>query len=1269
MFRSSNQTITYPIHWTAILLATFLIILPGCQAKKKSDSESGGGESSSQSSDLNSQTRVAALSSLPEIQGNDFSAGSDSATSGKFTEMTPENTGIDYVNKWEVTEENSAAFGTSYIANGVTIGDYDADGKPDVYVTGQQDGGRLYRNLGNMEFEDVTSKVGIDPAGMWSVGAAFVDLNNDGKLDIYVYGYGCPNRLYINEGSNFVESAEAFGLDYNGASVSAAFADYDLDGDLDIYLVTNRLDTKRQPKLPNEPITFRNGNGQISLNPKFREYFFLMQHPEKGIINEPGGEFDHLFRNDGGKFTDVSKETRIGEMAFMGLSANWWDYNDDGLPDLYVANDFKGADMLYRNNGKNHLGECTFTNVMVQSIPHTPWFSMGSDFADINNDGRMDYLATDMAGTSHYRDKLSMGGMSGPDSTAWFLNWPVPPQYVRNCMYLNTGTNRFMEVAFLANLAKTDWTWTAKFDDFDNDGWEDVYFTNGMSRDWYNGDFKDEIRAAKLSPEEQVQFWIDKPKYALENRAYRNNGDLKFEDVSQSWGLDHLGVSTGAATGDLDGDGDMDIVVNGFDEPIRVYRNDVNAGNSIQFKLLGANSNTEGIGARIDVTINDQQPSQMRQVSAGRGFMSSSEVVAHFGTGDADKVASVKIRWPSGQVQTFENLDCNKRYVIVEKTAAGNTPSQLTSARKAKDKTMFTASKSMEAFQHIETPYDDFKREPLLPNKHSQLGGGMAWGDVNGDGRPDVYFGQAAGGPGRLLVDDGTGTFQVKSQVAFAKHVRSEDMGAAFFDADNDGDLDLYVVSGGVESKAGDKYLKDRLYLNDGFGDFEDGSDRLPELTNSGSVVAPADFDRDGDVDLFIGSRLVVGAYPTTPDSVLLLNEDGKFTDATDKLAPGLKNAGMITSAIWSDANDDGWLDLMISHDWGPVRLFIGEDGSLKDMTAEAGLADRLGWHNSVTAGDVDGDGDLDYVIGNCGLNTKYAASKKKPELLYFGDFENNGKLQIVEAKYENGRCLPRRGLGCTSSAMPTIKEKLPTYHEFAISELVEIYSQNGLEDADRFEANNLQSGVLINTGNKDGVPVFEFRPLPNVVQASPVFGSALTDVDGDGHLDLYVAQNFHGPQRETGNMDGGVSLLLKGDGTGNFDPVWPDESGLVVGGDATSLTMTDVNHDRRPDFVVTVNNSIPKTFLNETKNEFSRVRLIAPESSPSVIGSKITFTLDDGSILVRHIVGGGSYLSQSSEELFVAGKIKSAKVRWPDGEETSHDSIVAGDDGIKLQR
>ena len=1091
-----------------------------------------------------------------ELHASQYGPSADAGNGrSSFIELSPEDTGVELLHVWDPPQEHRNLVNPIFGA-GVAIGDYDNDGLQDIYVARSTDAGRLFRNLGGMKFEDVTEQVGIDPKGMWASATTFVDINDDGRLDLYICGFDCPNRLYINQGDKFVERAAAYGLDYKGSSVEMAFADYDCDGDLDAYLVTNHM-KPRDPTVPLKVIRRRGEAPQV--NTEYQENFYFIKYRE-GYRRVRGGQYDYLFRNDDGKFVEVTEEVGIAKKPYLGLSANWWDYNEDGWPDLYVANDFMGPDLLYRNEGPDADGDITFTDVTSEALPHTPWFSMGSDFGDINNDGRIDYFASDMAGTNHYRDKLSMGNMSGPDSNAWFLNTPDPPQYMRNALYLNTGAERFMEVAYLTSLAKTDWTWTVRLADFDNDGWQDVFFTNGMTRDLLNGDLLAELKqlqdehassgdTTKTRFEIAQDFWERQSPFKLENLAFRNTGELKFKNVSKKWGLDHLGVSTGAAVGDLDNDGDLDLVVNGFEEPVRLYRNDVATQNSLRIRLIGDSSNRFGIGTTVRLFRSDGQQ-QVRHVSASRGFMSTSESIVHFGIGQSSQVEKLVIEWPSGIVQRFDNLAANQLYDVRE---TGAPESKIGMPAEP----MFVSSNLLREFSHQELDFDDFQYQPLLPNRYSQLGPGMAVGDVDGDGDEDLFIGGAAFTSGKLLLNDNN-QFTLSDQSSMADDSEFEDMGSLFFDADLDGDLDLYVVSGGVEFEAGNPRYQDRLYLNDGRGEFTRSS-VLPEIHHSGSCVAASDFDQDGDIDLFVGGRIVPRHWPQAATSVLLRNQGGRFEIVTSEVAPDVESAGMVTSAIWSDVNNDGWSDLLVTYEFGPVRYFENRQGKLTEQTSVAGLGDDVGWFNSICSGDVDNDGDIDYFVGNFGLNTKYKVDKEHSALLYYGDFEGNGRKRIVEAKFEGETCLPRRGLSCSSHAMPMVKEKTPTFHEFAVSDLIEIYTDEKIETASKYEANNLESLVLINHSSPTETR-FELKPLPRIAQASPAFGCCFNDVDGDGNLDLLLAQNFYGPQRETGYMDGGVGLLLRGDGQGRFQPIDAEDSGIVISRDATSLVAMDID-------------------------------------------------------------------------------------------------------------
>jgi hypothetical protein len=1166
-----------------------------------------------------------------------------------FEAVDAKSVGVDFEHYWAEGAEHQDAKERTYVSEGggVTIGDVDGDSRPDIYLSRPFGGGRLYRNLGNFRFEDFTEKAGLAEDRSWGAGVSFVDIENDRDLDLFICAYHAPNRLYVNDGQGrFTEQSEKYGLAFKGASVMISFADYDRDGDLDGYLSLNRYEFDAQGRgIP------KSGGVDVQRDPfgGFRvpvhqlELFDVIVRPDTGApVLVKAGQFNRLYRNEAGaRFTEVAAEAGVRDNG-LTLAATWWDYNHDGWPDLYVANDYFHPDRLYENQKDG-----TFKDVAPERLPHTPWFSMGTDVGDLNNDGLLDFIATDMAGTTHYKAHVGRGDV---DKTTWFMEFGQPRQYVRNAVYINAGPGHpFLEIAQQANLDATDWTWSPKLGDLDCDGRLDLFITNGMTGDYFNSDVQ-----ARLTFQGAESQKMEMPEKRDANLAYRNAGAFVFEDVSRQWGLGEENVSFGGALADLDDDGDLDIVVNRFKQPVAFYRNHASSGNRIKIALRGTRSNSYGLDALV--RLRTAAGIQAAYHTLARGFMSTNEPLLHFGLGDASQIERLEVRWPGGHVQTFQDLPVNRQFTITEPDS--NPPQQPPAAAKANP--LFVATAYLGWARHNEIPHNDFAVQPLLPAKLSQLGPGIAVADIDNDGDEDLYLGGAARQSGVIAVNE-TGMFRLSdaARAALEADADCEDLGALFFDAEGDGDADLYVVSGGVEYGAHSPRLIDRLYINDGGGAFaRSAGAALPDVRDSGSCVAAADYDRDGDLDLFVGSRVVPGRYPMSPTSRLLRNDSKrggvKFTDVTQSVATGLAQTGMVTSALWSDVDNDGDVDLLITHDWGPVKLFRNDGGRLIDATAHAGLAERRGMWNGISGCDVDNDGDIDYAVTNLGLNSRYHASAGEPTMMFYGDFEGFGDAHIVEATTMDRRLWPFRDRSTTIAAMPTLAERFKKFHDYAVADLDDIYSAERLERALKLEVNELRSGLLMN----DGQGRFEFRPLPALAQVSPGFGVSFCYADADLNPDLYLVQNFFTPHRETGRMDGGLSVLLLGDGTGGFKPVWPNRSGLVISDDAKGLSSLDLNADGADDFVVSVNNGRFRTFQSAvTKGRRLQFRLRGPKGNPSAVGAKVIVTTSVDSRPLRHaaeVYAGGSYLSQSSPRISlpVGEGAVNVLVKWTDGTE-----------------
>ena len=998
----------------------------------------------------------------------------------------------------------------------------------------------------------------------------------------------------------------------------AAFADYDRDGWLDDYLQTNLLDVRAAP------------NGQP----------------------------DQLFRNVGaGYFVEVTRQAGISGHT-QGHSAVWWDYDHDLWPDLYVANDFAPPDRLYRNQGDG-----TFTDVIDHAVPHTPYSSMGSDLGDINNDGLMDFLVADMSATTHETDQRGMAD-SRVRSAISFENADTAPQYLRNALYLNTGTGRMLEAACLAGLEASDWTWSVRWEDLDNDGRLDLHVTNGMNREQHNADLLMSMMTAE-SPVERVRLMRDSPVLNERNLAFRNLGDLNFEEVGEAWGLDHFGVSFGTAFADFDGDGDLDLVHTNYESGASVFRNDSTTGHRVVIRLVGTQSNRRGIGARIEI----ESPSgpQIRQLSLARGYLSNSEPMVHFGLGEDIGIDRLTVSWPSGHVQVFTDLPVDRRFTVTEPdTVIPPEREPLPIPRLFED----VSHQMGFALQSREAGTDGTMPQPLLPIRLHRRGPALALGDLTGDGLDDVVMGGTPMDPTRILVGAPDGPFTPVSPPGFAVPSPVSDGPVLIFDATGNGANDILVTRGGANLPAGAPVYQPKLFYNTGRGVVPAPAEALPPLTGSIGAMVTADFDRDGRLDLFIGGRVSPGLYPQPPRSALLINRGGTFEDVTDILAPGLRTIGMVTSAIWSDVDGDGWPDLLIALDWGGVHYWHNRGGEgFEDLSAQTGFSSAgSGWWSALASADFNHDGRPDFVVGNRGLNTIYQPDADHPALLLYGDFSGRGSGQIVEGYYEGERLYPRRTRRELGNRIPPVLERFPRNNDYARASLEEILGRDTLDRAERFSVTEARSLVFISQPDGTWRPA----PLPRIVQIAPIQGVVTGDIDGDGHADILAVQNSFAPDPSIGRFDGGLSQLLLGDGKGGFTAVPPIESGLVIPGDAKALLIGDIDGDGRPDILASRNNATTLAFRNLGKagKQSVRVTLKGKPGNPTGIGARVTLELADGTIQTGEIQGGSGLYSQSAAACFFGvpetNPPREIRIRWPSGQSSTH-PVRAGQAHLEL--
>ncbi len=1132
-----------------------------------------------------------------------------------FEQLSSRQTGIDFVNRIEEDEKyNVLDYMNIYTGAGVAAGDINNDGLTDLYFSGNMQSGCLYLNQGKLQFQDITLPAGVED-NRWATGVSMVDINHDGWLDFYVcvsgpdQGEQRANMLFVNQQDNtFEEQAKAYGIADTRQTMHAAFFDYDKDGDLDLYLIVNPTDS-----VVNVDVI----------------------RPRK--LKGQSASTDILYRNDGPgpqghpTFSDVSQEAGILiEGHSLGVAIS--DINQDSWPDIYVSNDFICNDILYINQRDG-----TFADQSTQYLQHTSYAGMGNDVADFNNDGLPDILVLDMRPENSYRQKMLLPA-SRYDRFQLAVSKGYAPQFTRNTLQLNRGNDQFSEIGFLSGISSTDWSWSGLLADYDNDGDRDLFVSNGFLRNLGNLDYinyQQVYNNGMGNPEAKKARKLEDIK-ALESvplldYLFENRGDLTFEDQSGPWGIREKGFSSGALYADLDNDGDLELVVNTLNDEAHIYENrsqQLKPNHFLKIELSGSVANPMGIGVTLRLYAQDSL--QYYEHYLSRGYESSMDPTVHFGLGPHQMIDSIQITWPDDRVQWIYQVKADQTLPLKHREA--RVPSEKTLPAST---TLFEAKAIDDLDTHQENNHVDFKDQHLLPHMHSRLGPGIAVGDVNGDGLEDFYTGGAAEQCGQLFFQQSDGNFQRKD---WSFDCEAEDTGLLFFDADNDQDLDLYVVSGGTAFPQDAPLYQDRLYLNDGTGHFEKSTAVLPPITSSGAVVSAADYDGDGDLDLFVGGRVVPANYPLNPRSYLLRNDSQsgncRFTDITTEV-PGLAEVGMVSDALWTDYDGDQQVDLLLAGEFMPLTVYHNEAGKLVNRTADSGLAQTHGWWNSLAAADFDRDGDTDYLAGNLGLNARYQASQTEPLCIYANDYDKNGSLDPVICYYIQGENHLAYARDDMVKQINAIRSRFQKYEDYARVSFDQAFLPEELSEAFVVTAYQFASSYVENLGGGQ----FTLHPLPVEAQFAPVYGMQIDDIDGDGLLDALLVGNSYATEVSSGQYDASLGLMLKGNGQGGFTASSTVDAGLVAKDDARAIAR--VNGVAHPFYLVSNNDGTLQKYHHQKKQNW-----FLPGPHDASLQMKRT----DGGQTRYEFYYGSSYLSQSSRAVAIPADVTEIKIIRYDG-------------------